>query len=151
MPSNLFGILIGAILAFGGGRALLVNLRRRRGTVRAEGTVLELEKVQDTAGTWLLSGQDSAPVSKYGPQYRPVVGFTAADGREVQFRAKLQMNAGAIALLGRRYQAGGRVSVRYRPEDPQQALLDTALVSWVVAGLALAAGLVILVVSALPG
>jgi hypothetical protein len=140
VSSNLIGILVGAAFVFSGGHALLVNLRGRRGTVRAEGTVLELEQVQG-----------GAPIGRYGPQYQPVVEFTAADGRVVQFGAKLQLNAGAIALLGRRYQAGGRVSVRYRPEDPQQALLDTALVNWVISAVVLAAGLGILVVSALPG
>ena len=151
MPSNLFGILFGAAFAYGGGHALFVSLRRRRGTVRTEGTVLELERAPDRADSLLPSGNDGLTVSKFGPQYRPVVEFTTADGRVVRFPARLQMNAGAMALLGGRYQAGRRVSVRYRPEDPQQALLDTALATWVVAAAALAAGLVILAASALAG
>jgi Protein of unknown function (DUF3592) len=147
VPGNLFGILFGAALACSGSHALFVSLRRRRGTVRTEGTVLE--QVTDMASPLLPSGQDGLGVSSFGPDYRPVVEFTTAGGRVVQFRARLQMNSGALALLGRRYQAGRRVDVRYRPENPEQALLDTALANWVIAGLVLAAGLSILAASAL--
>jgi hypothetical protein len=63
VSSNLFGILIGAALAYGGGHALFVSLRRRRGTVRTEGTVLELEKVPDMGGPMLPSGQGGVEVS----------------------------------------------------------------------------------------
>jgi len=78
-------------------------------------------------------------VSSSGPDYKPVVEFTAADGRVVRFRSRLQMNAGAMAVFGRRYQAGRQVPVRYRPQEPQQALLDTALASWAIGALVLAA------------
>ena len=151
MPSNLFGILAGAALAYASGHALFVSLRRRRGTIRAEGTVLELEKVPDLTGPLLRTGQDGTRVSTFGPYYRPVVEFTTADGLVVRFRARLQMNAGAMALLGLRYRAGRRVSVRYRPEDPRQAVLGTGTATWVIAGVVLAAGLGILAVSALAG
>ena len=39
MPSNLFGILFGAALAYTAGHALFVNFRGRRGMARAEGIV----------------------------------------------------------------------------------------------------------------
>lgn len=151
MPSNLFGILFGALLIYSGGHALFLSLRRRRGTVRTEGTVLELERATDMPGQLLPSVNDGLAVSKYGPEYRPVVGFTTADGREVRFQARLRMNSGALALFGRHYQPGGRVRVRYRPDDPQQALLDNALVTWVIAAAVLAVGLVFLAASVFAG
>jgi Protein of unknown function (DUF3592) len=148
---NLYGILIGVAMAYTSGHALVVSLRRRRGTVRATGTVLGVEKVPNMGGPMLPSGSDGLSVTGFGPDYKPVIQFTAPDGGVVRFRSKLQMNANAMALFGRRYRPGHHVPVRYRPDDPQQALLDTALATWVIGVIVLVAGLALTAVSALTG
>jgi hypothetical protein len=71
-------------------------------------------------------------------RYHERVRFTTRDGRTVVFTSALGSPDSDVEL-------GRRVPVRYRPEDPEQAQVDTPW-AWVVpAGLGLVGGLGLLV------
>ena len=69
--------------------------------------------------------------------YNPVVRFTTADGRTVEF----------TSAVGYSYKPhiGSTVSVRYRPDDPQQAEIANATMWMIPAAFGLAGGLGLLV------
>ncbi len=77
-------------------------LRRARG--RADGTVIRL-------------------VEQRGKhiQFYPVVAFTTADGRRLEFKS---IYSDYLAFGEKHYPLGGRVSVAYVPEDPARAEID---------------------------
>jgi hypothetical protein len=77
-------------------------VRRARG--RADGTVIRL-------------------IEQRGKhiQFYPVVAFTTADGRRLEFKS---IYSDYLAFGEKRYPLGGRVSVVYVPEDPARAEID---------------------------
>lgn len=130
VTSVLMGVLGAAVVAVSG--SALRRLRdRRRGTIRATGTVSHLHKV--------MSGVPGAGVG-----YRPVIEFTTSDGRMVQFQARFTANGTFIFLVGRHYRPGHQVPIRYRLANPQHALLDTLIATWLFPSLALVTGVAIL-------
>jgi Protein of unknown function (DUF3592) len=122
----------GMILAAYGVTVLVVGLvpaLRTRGLLRsgarAQGTVVGAE--QETS-----QGKDFTTY-----YYHPVVRFTAPDGRQVEFTSAMGSQ--------RAPDLGVSVPVRYRPDNPQQAELDRA-VMWVLpAAFGLVGGLGLLV------
>jgi hypothetical protein len=118
----------GMILAAYGVTALAVILipaLRTRGLLKsgaqAQGSVVGTEEDHTSRGT----------------RYYPVVRFTTADGRTVEFTSGQGYS--------RDDEAEGTVSVRYRPDDRENAQIDRA-VMWVVpAGVGLVGGLGLLV------
>ena len=123
----------GVILAAYGvtllGAVLIPALRTRgllRGGVQAQGTVVGAER--DTSHRH--DGTSSTT-------YSPVVRFTTADGRTVQF----------TSAVGSSYSPdiGGAVPVRYRRDDPDQAEIDRAAMWMLPAAVGLAGGLGLLV------
>jgi hypothetical protein len=133
----------GMLLAVYGVAVALVLLRPALGTraglkagVWAQGTVVGAEKrISSTGiGTWAPT---FVPVTLYHARVR----FTTQDGRTVVFTS-------ALGSPDSRLELGRPVSVRYRPEDPEQAQVDTALVWIVPAALGLLGGLGLLVAAA---
>jgi hypothetical protein len=124
----------GAILAAYGvtllGAVLIPALRTRgllKSGVQAQGTVVGAER--DT------SHRHDGTIST--ATYKPVVRFTTADGRTVQF----------TSAVGYSYSPdiGGPVPVRYRPDDPDQAEIDRTAMWMLPAAVGLAGGLGLLV------
>ena len=111
--------------------AVLIPALRTRGLLksgaRAQGTVVSAER--DT------SHRHDGTIS--ATTYNPVVRFTTADGRTVQF----------TSAVGYSYRPdiGGAVPVRYRPDDPDQAEIDRAAMWMLPAAAGLAGGLGLLV------
>lgn len=54
-------------------------------------------------------------------QFYPVVAFTTADGRRLEFKS---IRSDYLSFGEKRYPLGGRVSVVYVPEDPARAEID---------------------------
>jgi hypothetical protein len=54
-------------------------------------------------------------------QFHPVVAFTAADGRHLEFKS---IYSDYLAFGEKHYPLGGRVAVAYVPEDPARAEID---------------------------
>ena len=107
----------------------LIPALRTRGLLesgaQAQGTVVDVKK-----GT--NSGQYSS--GQYGGStYNPVVRFTAADGRTVEFTSAVGYS--------RSPDIGGAVPVRYRRGDPEQAEIDRATMWMIPAAFGLAGGL----------
>jgi len=108
------------ILWFGLIPALRVRVLLKEG-VRTQGTVVGAEERK----------------VRQGRTYHPRVQFTTTDGRTVEFTAEVGFS--------REPNYGGAVPVRYRGDDPEQAVIDRAT-SWMLeAGFALLAGLGLLV------
>jgi hypothetical protein len=74
----------------------------------AEGTVIRLIEVSSSSGS---------------PTYKPVVSFTAADGRERQFASRVSSNPPS-------YRPGEKVSVLYAVTDPGNAAINGFLALW---------------------
>ena len=114
------------------GAGLIPALRTRgllESGAQAQGTVVDVKK-----GT--NSGQYSS--GQYGGStYNPVVRFTAADGRTVEFTSAVGYS--------RSPDIGGAVPVRYRPGDPEQAEIDRATMWMIPAAFGLVGGLGLLV------
>ena len=109
------------------GAGLIPALRTRgllKSGAQAQGTVVGVEK-----GT--SSGQYG------GSTYNPVVRFTAADGRTVEFTSAVGYS--------RSPDIGGAVPVRYRRGDPEQAEIDRATIWLIPAAFGLVGGLGLLV------
>jgi hypothetical protein len=107
------------------GAGLIPALRTRgllESGAQAQGTVVDVER--DTSGG-------------SGTTYNPVVRFTAADGRTVEFTAAVGYS--------RSPDIGGAVPVRYRPGDPEQAEIDRATMWMIPAAFGLVGGLGLLV------
>jgi hypothetical protein len=113
------------VLGFG----LIPALRTRgllKSGVRAQGTVVGAE--QDTS-----QGHDHTTFT----YYHPVVRFTTADGRIIEFTSAVGYQRGP--------DIGGAVPVRYRPDDPEQAEIDRASMWMLPAAFGLVGGLGLLV------
>jgi hypothetical protein len=107
------------------GAGLIPALRTRgllESGAQAQGTVVDVEK-GGSAGS--------------GTTYNPVVRFTAADGRTVEFTSAVGYS--------RSPDIGGAVPVRYRPGDPEQAEIDRATMWMIPAAFGLVGGLGLLV------
>jgi Protein of unknown function (DUF3592) len=107
------------------GAGLIPALRTRgllESGAQAQGTVVDVER--DTSGG-------------SGTTYNPVVRFTAADGRTVEFTSAVGYS--------RSPDIGGAVPVRYRPGDPEQAEIDRATMWMIPAAFGLVGGLGLLV------
>jgi hypothetical protein len=108
--------------------AVLIPALRTRGLLKsgahAQGTVVDVKK-----GT--SSGQYGGSTSN------PVVRFTTADGRTVEFTSAVGYS--------RSPDIGGAVPVRYRPGDPEQAEIDRATMWMIPAAFGLVGGLGLLV------
>lgn len=112
------------------GVMLIPALRARallKSGARAQGTVVDM-KEHHTSG-------DATTTSSTA--YYPVVRFTTADGRTVEFTSAVGYSSYD--------EIPGRVSVRYRPDDPEKAEIDRAN-TWILpAGFGLVGGLGLLV------
>ena len=107
------------------GAGLIPALRTRgllKSGAQAQGTVVDVT-------------EDAS--SRYGTTYSPVVRFTAADGRTVEFTSAVG--------YPRRPDIGGAVPVRYRLGDPEQAEIDRATMWMLPAAFGLVGGLGLLV------
>ena len=120
------GMILGAygvaFLGFG-----LIEVLRTRGLLKSGvqtlGTVIGAERDDDTTTT-----------------YNPVVQFTTADGRTVEFTSAVG--------YGSKPDVGGTLDVRYLPHDPEQAEIDRATTLVLPAAFALLTGLGLLVAGA---
>jgi hypothetical protein len=131
------------LAAYGVAVALVVLLpalrtrARLKAGVSAQGTVVGAEKRRSSTGigTWAPT---FIPVTLYHPRVR----FTTRDGRTVVFTSALGSPDSPLEL-------GHRVPVRYHPDNPQQAQVDSPW-GWVVPGaLGLLGGLGLLVAGVL--
>ncbi len=93
---------------------------RRRGGVRTQGTVI---------------GNRSSAI--FLGSYAPVIRFGTQDGRTVEFESNMYTPV--------RYEVGKQVPVVYRPSKPEQAILDTALGTWLIPTAFLVVGVVLIV------
>jgi hypothetical protein len=141
LSSRLPAVVIGVLIALLSCRTMLISQRRRRGTIPATGQVVGYQKVASMGGPMLPSATGQGlSTTGFGPDYKPVIEFTTPEGRVVQFQSQLQMNGNAMAMFGRRYRIGNQIAIRYRPDDPQQAIVDTPAV-WAIGVIVLLAGL----------
>jgi len=101
----------------------------------ADGVVVDVDEVaeQRTRGTGNSSHTEEVTV------YYPVVRFTAADGRAVQFTSDVGADDSPD------YRVGDAVRVRYDPSNPAQAKLDSLVGLWSPAVGSIIFGLVVLV------
>lgn len=135
MKSHVGMAVLGAALIVVGVLFLVVTRRQRRGAVRATGTVESLEKSGPTAAA-------GGGVGSVG--YTPLIRFQTADGQQVRFEKRLSLDATVLSLFARRYLPGHHLTVYYRPDDPQQANVNGALLNWVIPIAAMIAGAVLI-------
>jgi Protein of unknown function (DUF3592) len=124
LSSDARGLILAAYGVTLAGFLLIPALRTRRllqSGAMALGTVVDME--QDT-------DEDSTT-------YNPVVRFTTADGRTVQFTSAVGYSS--------KPDIGGAVDVRYLPNDPEQAEIDRAAMWMLPAAFGLLGGLGLLV------
>jgi hypothetical protein len=123
------GVILAAYGAMGLGAGLIPALRTRgllKSGARAQGTVVDAKR--DTG--YENSGHRYIT-------YNPMVRFTTADGRTVEFTSAVGYS--------RRPDIGGTVPVRYRPDDPEQAEIDRTTMWMLPAAFGLVGGLGLLV------
>ena len=101
---GLFGL---AVVLVWGIPALRVRSILQSGT-RTQGTVVDMEETEGDSDS--------------GPTYHPVVKFTTADGRTVEFTGSVGFSVEP--------ELGTVVPVRYRPDDPNQAEVDRRYLMW---------------------
>jgi hypothetical protein len=104
---SVFG-LVGLGLLTGAFFALRSEMSFRSGALTAEGTVVDLVTTTGSRG---------------GTLYKPVVEYVDRNDR------KHRLTAG-VASSPPSYRLGESVTVRYRPEDPRNAELDSFMNSW---------------------
>lgn len=138
MTNHVITLALGAAFILIGLRMLFVARRQRRGTLRATGTVVRLDK----------SGPIGGPGAAASTGYTPVIQFETADGRQLLFEPKVWFNAMALTLFARRYLPGHRLTVYYQPGDPQRANANGAMLTWVIPVVCLVVGLALIAVSA---
>lgn len=127
LPAALF---VGLVVRSDARKAGFVKLAQGR----AEGTVIRLVEVR---------GKHT--------RFHPVVAFTTAEGRRVEFKS---IYSDYLSFGEKRYALGGKVSVVYVPEDPARAEVDEPALhasdaAPIVAGGGLYAGFMTLVFGAL--
>jgi Protein of unknown function (DUF3592) len=116
-----YGVAVALVLLL----PALRTRRRLKAGVSAQGTVVGAEKrISSTGiGTW-------APTFVPTPLYHPRVRFTTPDGRTVVFTSALGSPDSELEL-------GRPVPVRYHPDNPQQAQVDTPwarMWAWILPG-----------------
>jgi hypothetical protein len=124
LSSHARGLILAAYGVTLGGFRLIQALRTRRllqSGAMAQGTVVDAK--QHTSGDSITS--------------RPVVRFTTADGRTVEFTSAVGYSS--------KPDVGGAVDVRYLPHDPEQAEIDRATMWMLPAAFGLLGGLGLLV------
>ena len=103
-----FVLLVGFGMAWGA-YALYGNARAFRATaLEAEGTVVDLAGERNSDGKTM---------------YSPVVEFTTADGRTLQFTGSTSSNPPS-------WSRGDTAKVLYQPANPEQARLDSFMETW---------------------
>ncbi len=107
--------IAGAVFAVVGLGAVSWVLWIRRRGIRTRGVVV-------SAGMEWSAGQGGMQVSTGLRVWRPVVRFTVAGGRIVEFRALFRTPV--------RYRPGQEVPVCYRASRPETALIDTFSQAW---------------------
>jgi hypothetical protein len=123
------GIILAAYGVACLGAGLIPALRTRgllQSGAQAQGTVVGAEK---------STGYDNS--GHRDITYNPVVRFSTADGRTVEFTSAVGYS--------RSPHIGGTVPVRYRPDDPEQAEIDRATMWMIPAAFGLVGGLGLLV------
>jgi hypothetical protein len=110
-----FLISIGCLVA--GVRALVIQRRRREASTLASGVVVALQKQIINPGT---SGV-----------YCPTVEFANASGETVRFES-------AYGSMPASYKVGQTVKVRYDPQKPDAAEIDSGVSNWFAPGCLLA-------------
>lgn len=101
-------LALGVLLLVGGAIAFVHTKRFVSGSERATGTVIDLSSRTDSDGT---------------VTYHPVVRFTTAKGRTVQFVSDSGSSPATKS-------EGDRVEVLYDPDDPQDAKLSGFFDLW---------------------
>lgn len=99
--------------------------------VRAEGTIVGFEEESPT-------GQRAGH-----PLFAPLVTFTAANGESIEFKSSRSERPNP-------YTVGQKVAVRYLPEDPDGADLESVASGWMSLIVVLVMAVVALTISALP-
>jgi hypothetical protein len=103
------GLAIAIGLLVAGAATFIHTLRFVQGAERATGTVIDLSEETDSEGD---------------VTYHPVVRFTTAEGRTVEFVS----SSGASSRVSR--SVGDRVEVLYDPDDPKDAQLSGFFDLW---------------------
>ena len=121
---GLLFLLIGTAVAIGGIVAVVKQKRKTARGVTATGKVVDLVKTIPNPG--------SAGV------YCPIVEFNTSAGRPVRFQSD-------FGTMPASHSVGQGIAVRYDPENPQLAAVDSAVATWFVPGCTIAMGLLFLV------
>jgi Protein of unknown function (DUF3592) len=127
LNSHARGLILAAYGVTLGGFMLIPALRTRRllqSGAMAQGTVVDAKR-------YISISEDSIT------SYAPVVRFTTADGRTVEFTSSEGYSS--------KPDVGGAVDVRYLPDDPEQAEIDRATTWMLPAAFGLLGGLGLLV------
>jgi hypothetical protein len=139
-PTTLLLARLGFSLAFGLAGLYLVSVAIRliirhrdwkKRAVRAEGTIVgfaEETPTGDRAGH---------------PLFAPLVMFTAPDGQSIEFKSSRSERPNP-------YTVGQKVAVRYLPEDPDGADLESVAAGWFSLIVVLVMAIVALTISTLP-
>jgi len=117
-----FVALIGVALTVVPSMILFRIIATRRGGVRTQGTVIDNRRSVDYEGR---------------SSYAQVMRFTTPHGRTVEFVSRMSTPVS--------YKIGKQVAVVYQPIT-EQAVLDTALGTWLIPTVILAVGIVLLLV-----
>lgn len=127
--------LVFAVVLIGAGAGLLaagtlVYLRQRAFLARSRttsGTVVEL-LTSRASGKYLLQRSPSGFTIEPKRLYRPVIRFTAPDGRAHDLTAPVASSPADL-------QIGETVTIRFDPADPSRARIDRPLYLWFAVGM----------------
>ena len=109
---------------------VLVSLRRLAFLARAisiDGTVVELLS-RRRSNQYLVKKTDTGLAVEPKRLHRPVVRFTAPDGRRIELTAPVSSSRTLYAV-------GDTVRVRFDPADPDSAQIDHPLYHWFAPGM----------------
>lgn len=115
------GLLAAGIVTFFRQRQLLARSQI------AQGTVVELLTTR-RSGEYRVKRTSTGFTLEPKRLFRPVVRFTAPNGRDYEIRAP-------VASSPARLQIGDPVPIRYDPADPSTARIDSPLYLWFGAGM----------------
>jgi len=111
---------------------LIIRMRDwKRRAVRAEGTIVGFEEER-------FSGDRAGH-----PLFAPLVTFTTANGQPIEFKSSRSERPNP-------YTIGQRVAVRYLPEDPDSADLESVASGWMTLTIVLIMTVVAFTVASLP-
>jgi hypothetical protein len=129
-----FSLLFGLTALYLVSVAIRLIIRQRdwkRRAVRAEGTIVGFEEER-------LSGQGASR-----PLFAPLVTFTAASGESIEFKSSRSERPNP-------YTVGQQVAVRYLPEDPYSADLESVASGWLTLTVVLVMTVVAFTIASLP-